>query len=159
MDRHGSYIRNEHGFKMCSSKYTVETILSCVKQNGKNNKVFLCHILSVKSAQNLRPFWSTTPILFILSLLSSLYSRRVFRKQYLFSCLHFEMISTFTSVLPYKGQLKCKIFLICLKIAPRVHKLRVADSFQSSTFVTRSTDFGIEHFTCTGYKRHYSYAK
>ena len=58
-----------------SSKYIVETISSGVKQKGKINKVFLCHIFSVKSAQNLRPFWRTTPILFILALLSSLYSQ------------------------------------------------------------------------------------
>ena len=75
MDRQGSYIRNEHGFKMSSSKYTVETISSCVKQNGKINKVFLCHIFSIKSSENFRPFWRTTPNLFILELLSSLYSQ------------------------------------------------------------------------------------
>ena len=34
----------------------------------------MSHIFG-KSAQNLRPFWRTTPILFILELLSSLYSQ------------------------------------------------------------------------------------
>ena len=41
-------------------------------------ELFLCRIFSVKSAQNLRTFWRTTPNLFILALLSSLYGQRTF---------------------------------------------------------------------------------
>ena len=154
MDRHGSYIRNAHGFKMSSSKYTVETISPCVKQNGKNTSFSMSHIFGKKrTIPNLfilayYSLSSTVSILFNLMLRLYIYTgqcnigsssnfniqfhaRRVFRKQYLFSCLHFEMICTFTSGLPYKGQLKWRIFLIFQKIALCVHKLRVADSFRS----------------------------
>ena len=140
MDRHGSYIRNAHGFKMSSSKYTVETISSCVKQNGKNTSFSMSHIFGKKrTIPNLfilayYSLSSTVSILFNLMLRLYIYTgqcnigsssnfniyiyiyvifflaRRVFRKQYLFAGLHFEWISTFTSGLPYKGQLKWKMF-------------------------------------------------
>ena len=49
----------------------------------------------------------------------------------------------FACIYVYSGK------ILHLKITPHV-KLKVADSFRSLT-LTRSTDFGIEHFTRTGY--------
>ena len=142
MDRHGSYIRNEHGFKMSSSKYTVETISSCVKQNGKNNKVFPCHIFSVKTLKTLDLFGVplqtslfyhyclayTVNILFKMLRLyiytdqcnigsSSNYNIYILCHFLLARRVYFQMISTFASELLYKGYLKWKIILIFLKIA------------------------------------------